>query len=295
VRIGLHALGIGAGAQPEVIRAVASAAEAVGFARLWVGEHVVMVDRSGSRYPYNEAEEIPVPADADWLDPFVCLSFAAAMTSSIELATGILLLPEHHPVVVAKRAASLDLVSGGRFTLGVGVGWSREEFEALGVPFAQRGARTAEYVAALRELWRHDPASFQGEFVSFDSVRVNPKPVRDGHLPVIVGGNSEPALARVARVADGWYGFNLRDLAEVERCLGSLGGHCHAPWPWSIASPDSWGSSSAPAWASSWWSTLPRRTRTPRQSGCGSWGRGGWGPESPRSEAHPAAREFVTT
>jgi len=228
VRIGLHALGIGAGAQPEVIRAVASAAEAVGFARLWVGEHVVMVDRSGSRYPYNEAEEIPVPADADWLDPFVCLSFAAAMTSSIELATGILLLPEHHPVVVAKRAASLDLVSGGRFTLGVGVGWSREEFEALGVPFAQRGARTAEYVAALRELWRHDPASFQGEFVSFDSVRVNPKPVRDGHLPVIVGGNSEPALARVARVADGWYGFNLRDLAEVERCLGSLGGHCHA-------------------------------------------------------------------
>ena len=190
MRVGLHALGIGAGARPEVVAAVARAADAAGFATLWAGEHVVMVDRSASRYPYSDSGEIAVPADADWLDPFVCLSFAAAATRRIGLATGVLLLPEHNPVVVAKQAASLDVMSGGRFTLGVGVGWSAEEFAALGVPFERRGARTAEYVAALRELWGSDHASFAGRFVNFDSIRVYPKPVRDRRLPVVFGGNS---------------------------------------------------------------------------------------------------------
>jgi probable F420-dependent oxidoreductase len=226
VRIGLHALGIGSGAQPDVIRAVACGAEAAGFSRLWVGEHVVMVERPGSRYPYNDAGEIPVPVRADWLDPFVCLAFAAAVTSSIGLATGILLLPEHNPVVVAKQAASLDLLSGGRLTLGVGVGWSREEFDALGVPFARRGARTDEYIAAMRALWRDGPASFAGEFVSFESVHVNPKPVRDGWLPVVAGGNTDRALARAGAVTDGWYGFNLADLDEARRCVAIIRGSC---------------------------------------------------------------------
>lgn len=133
---------------------------------LWVGEHVVMVDRPASRYPYSDDGTISVPAQADWLDPMITLSFAAAASSRIGIATGVLLLPEHNPVVVAKQAASLDRLSGGRLTLGVGVGWSREEFAALGVPFAGRGARTAEYVAAIRTLWRDDIASFDGETVS---------------------------------------------------------------------------------------------------------------------------------
>lgn len=226
MQIGLHALGIGPGAQPEVIRAVASGAEAAGFSRLWVGEHVVMVERSGSRYPYNDAGEIPVPAQADWLDPFTCLTYAAAVSRSIGLATGILLLAEHNPVVVAKQAASLDLLSGGRLTLGVGVGWSREEFDALGVPFARRGARTDEYIAAMRALWREGPASFAGEFVSFDSVHVNPKPVRDGWLPVVAGGNTDRALARAGALADGWYGFNLADVAEASRCVDVIRASC---------------------------------------------------------------------
>ena len=114
------------------------------------------------------------------------LSFAAAATSSIGLATGVLLLPEHNPVVVAKQAATLDTLSGGRLTLGVGVGWSREEFDALGVPFERRGARTEEYVAAMRTLWRDDVASFDGEFVSFDSVRVNPKPLHGRRIPIVL-------------------------------------------------------------------------------------------------------------
>jgi probable F420-dependent oxidoreductase len=225
VRVGLHALGIGTGARPEVIRAVAVAAEAAGFATLWAGEHVVLVDRPRSRYPYSEDGRIAVPAAADWLDPLLGLTFAAAVTSTIGLATGVLLLPEHNPVVSAKQAATLDVLSGGRLTLGVGAGWSAEEFAALGIPFAGRGRRTAEYVAAIRTLWADDVASFSGEFTRFESVRVNPKPVRGRRIPVVVGGNSDRALARVAAFGDGWYGFNLRAAAVAER-VAALAGQC---------------------------------------------------------------------
>jgi alkanesulfonate monooxygenase SsuD/methylene tetrahydromethanopterin reductase-like flavin-dependent oxidoreductase (luciferase family) len=199
MRIGLHALGIGSGARPDVIRAVAVAAEAAGFATLWWGEHVVLVDQPRSRYPYSPDGRIAVPADADWLDPLAGLSFTAAVTSRIGLATGVLLLPEHNPVLVAKQAATLDVLSAGRLTLGVGIGWSAEEFAALGVPFARRGARTAEYVAAMRTLWSADVASFSGD--------------------------SDAALQRVAAFADGWYGFNLAPEAVAER-IGTLAGYC---------------------------------------------------------------------
>lgn len=225
MRVGLHALGIGDGARPEVIRAVATAAEAHGFARLWAGEHVVLVDEPGSRYPYAADGRIAVPAGADWLDPLLALGFAAAVTSRIGLATGVLLLPEHNPVVVAKQAATLDVLSAGRFTLGVGAGWSAEEFEALGVPFARRGARLAEYVAAIRTLWSDDVASFDGEFTRFEAIRVNPRPVRDRRLPIVLGGNSDVALRRAAAVGDGWYGFNLTAAAVAER-IGALAGEC---------------------------------------------------------------------
>ncbi len=226
MRFGLHALGIGPGARPEVIAAVARASEAVGFATLWAGEHVVMVDRSRSRYPYSADGQIAVPATADWLDPFLVLSFAAAVTAEIRIATGVLLLPEHNPVVVAKQAASLDRLSDGRLALGVGVGWSAEEFAALGVPFARRGARTDEYLRAIRVLWRDDVASFAGEFVSFSEIRVNPKPTRDRRVPVIVGGNSDAALRRVARIGDGWYGFNLAGVDAVRERLARLAELC---------------------------------------------------------------------
>ncbi|OBG26603.1 LLM class F420-dependent oxidoreductase [Mycobacterium sp. E3198] len=215
MRLGLHALGIGAGADRAVIDAVASTADDCGFATLWAGEHVVMVDRPASRYPYSDDGVIAVPAQADWLDPMIALSFAAAASSRIGVATGVLLLPEHNPVVVAKQAASLDRLSGGRLTLGVGVGWSREEFAALGVPFERRGSRTAEYVAAMRAVWRDDVASFDGNFVAFDAIRVNPKPLRDRRIPIVVGGNSDAALRRVVAWGDGWYGFNLDGPAAV--------------------------------------------------------------------------------
>ena len=140
--IGLHALGIGTGARTEVITSVAAAAEGAGFATLWAGEHVVMVDRSASRYPYAADGQIAVPADADWLDPMIALTVAAGATDSIRLATGVLLLPEHNPVILAKTAASLDVVSQGRLSLGIGVGWSREEFAGAWRPVRAPGCES---------------------------------------------------------------------------------------------------------------------------------------------------------
>ena len=186
MRVGLHALGIGTGADPDVISTTAIEAERHGFATLWSGEHVVMVDDGASRYPYADDGKIAVPRRRGLARSMITLSYAAAATSTITLATGILLLPEHNPVVVAKQVASLDRLSRGRFKLGVGIGWSAEEFQALGVPFERRGLRTASYVAAMRTLWAQDVASFESEFVSFSSIRVNPKPVQEA-LPVIVG------------------------------------------------------------------------------------------------------------
>ena len=226
MRVGLHALGIGPGADRAVIDAVAKAADDHGFATLWAGEHVVMVDDSASEYPYSDDGKIAVPAVADWLDPLICLSFAAAATTRIDIATGVLLLPEHNPVHVAKQAASLDRLSNGRFTLGIGIGWSREEFDALGVPFAHRAKRTAEYVAAIRTLWRDDIASFSGSFVDFDAIRVNPKPVRDRRIPIVLGGNSDAALRRVVRWGDGWYGFNLDGVGAVADRVELIGQLC---------------------------------------------------------------------
>lgn len=225
IKIGLHVLGIGNGSKPEILAAVAERADQLGFATLWCGEHVVMVDEPRSRYPYSDNGKIAVAPEADWLDPLLTLSFVAARTRRIGLATGILLLPEHSPLLVAKQSATLDVLSGGRFSLGIGIGWSVDEFAALGVPFARRGERTAEYVAAIRQVWAEDVASFRGEFVSFDSVRVNPRPVHGRRLPVIVGGTTDAALRRVAAFGDGWYGFNL-PASEVPDRLRLLADEC---------------------------------------------------------------------
>jgi len=217
VRIGLAAIGIGDGARPATLCATAKGADERGFATLWMGEHVVLFDRQRSKYPYSEGGEFALPATVDWLDPFVALSFAAAVTRTIRLATGICLVPEHNPLFLAKQIASLDRMSGGRFTLGVGVGWMAEEFAALGVPFARRARRTREYITVMRRLWSEDATSFDGEFVHLDAVRSFPKPVQGGRLPVIMGGESRAALARAAEYGDGWYGFNLSPAEAAEK------------------------------------------------------------------------------
>jgi len=225
MRFGLHAIGVGTGADPAVIAAVARAADESGFATLWSGEHVVMVDRPDALYPYSDDGKIAVPTDTDWLDPLVGLSYVAALTTRIRLATGILLLPQHNPLVVAKQTASLDVLSRGRFVLGVGIGWSSEEFAAVGVAFDGRAARTIEYLDVLRAVWRDDVSVYSGEFVRFDAVRSYPKPIRGRRIPVVLGGNSDAALDRVADHGEGWYGFNVPRRQVVDR-VGYLTERC---------------------------------------------------------------------
>lgn len=236
MKVGLFSLGIGTGARPGVIAKTAEAAERLGVSTLWVGEHVVLFDRQDSKYPYSASGEFALPGGADWLDPFITLTFAAAVTKTIRLATGICLVPEHNPVVLAKEVASLDRLAGGRFALGVGIGWSAEEFAALGISFERRADRTREYIEVMQRLWSEEVSSFHGEFVNFDGARSFPKPVRGGKLPIIFGGESAPALRRAADIGNGWFGFNVgpdeagplvkklhamlkangRDLSEVE-------------------------------------------------------------------------------
>jgi probable F420-dependent oxidoreductase len=179
-------------------------AESAGFESLWGGEHVILPSRIESKYPYTTDGKIPAEPDTPIPDPLIWLAFAAAAAPTLRLGTCILIVPQRNPLVLAKELATLDRLSGGRVELGLGVGWLKEEFEALGVPWSRRGARNDEYVAAMRALWRGPEASFHGEFVNFDSVTCSPRPV-NGSIPVIVGGDTDAAIQRVARLADGYF------------------------------------------------------------------------------------------
>jgi len=210
MKIGLLTVGIGKAARPGTIRTLAENCERLGFGTLWAPEHVVLFDRySDSKYPYSDDGAFAAPSTVDWMDPFVALSYAAARTSRIRLATGICLVPEHNPLVLAKVIASIDYLSGGRFALGVGIGWSSEEFAALGIPFERRAQRTREYIEVMRKLWSEEKASYSGDFVQFKDARSFPKPAQKGNVPIIFGGESGPALRRVADYGTGWFGFNL--------------------------------------------------------------------------------------
>src|SRR5436309_13539610 len=197
MKIGFFGIGIGAIVAPRVLRAVAMAAERLGFATLWAPEHVVLVEQYASQYPYSSGR-FPGPPNIPIGDPFTTLAYAAACTSTIRLGTGICLVPEHNPLILGKTAATLDPLSGGRFILGAGVGWLAEEFAALGVPFEHSAARTREYVEIMRKLWTEPTSTHDGQFTGFTGVLSYPKPARAGGIPVWFGGESGPALRRVA-------------------------------------------------------------------------------------------------
>ncbi len=217
MQIGITAVGIGKAAQPGILRAVAENADRLGFGTLWAPEHVVLFDEYASRYPYSQDGRFLAGSTIDLLDPFIGLTYAAAYSSRIRLATGICLVPEHNPLVLAKVVASLDSLSGGRVALGVGIGWSAEEFAALGIPFQRRAQRTGEYIEAMRQLWKQEKASFHGEFVRFEEARCYPKPAQAAGVPIIFGGESLPALKRVARSGNGWFGVNLTPTQAAEK------------------------------------------------------------------------------
>ncbi|MEP5764384.1 MAG: LLM class F420-dependent oxidoreductase [Halieaceae bacterium] len=179
-------------------------AEAAGFESLWGGEHVVMPDSIVSKYPYTPDGKIPAEPDTPVPDPLIWLAFAAAAAPTMRLGTCILIVPQRNPLILAKELATLDALSGGRVELGLGVGWMKEEFDALGVDWARRGARNDEYIEAMRALWAGPHAEFHGEFVDFEPVTCSPRPV-NGNIPILVGGDSDAAIRRAVKIADGYF------------------------------------------------------------------------------------------
>lgn len=205
MKFGLRYCNTGRYVDPAKAVELAQAGEEAGFESLWTVEHTVLPGGYESAYPYSEDgkiaggnNEIPLP------DPIVWMAYVAAATTKIKLASGIIILPQHNPVVLAKQVGTLDHLSGGRIILGIGVGWLKEEFDALGVPFAARGRRTDEYVAAMRELWSARAPTFEGEFVSFKEAYCLPQPVAGG-VPIVIGGDSTYAARRAGRLGDGYF------------------------------------------------------------------------------------------
>ncbi len=203
------------------VKALAVGAEARGFHSIWLGEHVVLFDEYSAEYPYAEDGRIPIGSEHGLLEPFTALSFIAAHTERIRLGTGICLVPQRNPVYTAKEVAAVDYLSGGRIDFGVGVGWLEEEFTALGVPFARRGARCREYLDVISSLWTDDISSYSGEFYDLPPCRQFPKPIQQPGPPLYFGGESDAALRRVADRGQGWYGFNI-GVEETKSCLTRL-------------------------------------------------------------------------
>ncbi len=199
----------GVTADPAWMVDFARHAEAVGFESIYVAEHVVVPAGYESRYPYSPKGRMPLPEDCQIPDPLELLTFLAAVTERIVLATGVLVLPEHNPVLLAKRVATLDVLSGGRARLGIGLGWMREEVEAAGVDFDTRGARADEMIDAMRVLWTDDEPTHDGEFFSFERAISRPQPLRDGGVPIHIGGHSGAAARRAGRMADGFQPLGL--------------------------------------------------------------------------------------
>lgn len=198
----------------EGAAALAEACDRHGVESVWTVEHVVVPSGYESEYPYSRDGRMPGTIDSPIPDPLIWLTWVAAHSSSVRLGTGVLILPQRNPAVLAKEVATLDVLSGGRVELGVGVGWLEEEFGALGVPFADRGRRTDEYVAAMRALWTEGETTFDGSFVRWDGVMSYPKP-HAGSPPIVVGGHSHAAARRAGRLGDGFFPGRQEILADL--------------------------------------------------------------------------------
>jgi probable F420-dependent oxidoreductase len=219
MKIGVQT-GFSGATSPDLIADFGRIAEEAGFHSLWVPEHVVFFREYASRYPYSPDGRIPGNPDGV-MEPLTALTFVAACTERIRLGTGICLVPQRNPIYTAKQVADLDYLSKGRLDFGIGVGWLREEFAALGVPWERRGARTAECIAVMKTLWCDEVSSFHGEFYDLPACLQNPKPAQKPHPPLVFGGESDAALRRVAELGQGWFGYNLTP-GELETHLKRL-------------------------------------------------------------------------
>ncbi len=213
MKFGLFGINMGACSNPESAARVAQAAEAAGFESVWTGEHVVLPD--------PQVAPSPLPPTYPLLDPAVALAFVAAHTKTVKLGTGIIILPQRNPLVLAKELASVDVVSNGRLIFGLGIGYLKPEFDALGIPFDYKGPRSIEYLQAMQAVWTQEQPAYHGRFVSFRGIQALPQPVQKPYPWVVIGGHTTEAFRRAVQYANGWYGFAL-DLDATAKCIAGL-------------------------------------------------------------------------
>jgi probable F420-dependent oxidoreductase len=221
MKFGLMFVNSGPFSNPDLLAHLAQHAEQCGFESLWTVEHVVIPKGYQTPYPYSKDGKIPGGEDVPIPDPLLPLSFAAALTKKIRLATGVMILPQRHPLYVGKEMATLDVLSGGRTILGIGSGWLKEEFDALGLDFHARGARTDEAIKSMRAVWRDNPSSFHGKHFNFGPLMSFPKPVQKGGVPVHIGGHSPAAARRAGRLGDGFFPA-LGDVAKLKELFALM-------------------------------------------------------------------------
>ena len=216
MKIGFFGINFGVAGDVDAMISIAKAAEASGLESVWTGEHVVLPD----------PRVAPSPSDPQtpFLDPAVALSHIAAHTERLRLGTGVIILPQRNPLVLAKELASVDVVSKGRLIFGLGAGYLEPEFRALGAPFEERGAVTDEAIEAIKALWTMEKPAYKGRFFSFEGIDSQPRPVQKPHPPIVVGGMSRSAARRAARYGNGWYGF-LTDIEATARGIEWIHGY----------------------------------------------------------------------
>lgn len=229
VKIGLFGINIGQENLAESLLPLVKQAENIGIESVWTGEHVMIPLEYASRYPYNASGKIDLAPEANFADPLIVLSHVAGQTTTLRLGTGINLLPQSNPLLMAKQVASLDHLSGGRLMLGLGVGWLEEEFRAMGAEFAGRGKRFDDYLAAMKKVWSGEVVEHKSGHLSWSGFKSYPLPRQRPHPPIIIGGHSPAALRRVAKLGDGWFAF-AKDahelagmIAQMARAAGNAG------------------------------------------------------------------------
>ncbi|MGB1685973.1 MAG: LLM class F420-dependent oxidoreductase, partial [Pseudomonadales bacterium] len=206
---------------PEVIGDIGRRAEEIGLDSIWMGEHVVLFDKTETPYPGSADGKLPVPEGGGMLDTVATFGYLAACTKTLRFGTGITLLPQRNPVYTAKEFTTLDWLTGGRIDFGIGVGWCKEEVEACGYDFSTRGRRCDEILEMMQQLWTEPLAEFHGEFYDLEPCRMDPKPLQKPHIPIIVGGHSPAGFKRAAKYGAGWYGFQL-DLENTASIITAL-------------------------------------------------------------------------
>lgn len=204
MKFGLVPVNVGVKAVEQMV-GIAQLAESIGMESVWTFEHVMVPEDYSSKYPYSADGKMGGKPDTNFVDPLIALTTIAANTKTIRLGTGVNIVAQANPMLLAKQAASLDFCSGGRFMLGAGIGWLREEFDAMGVPFEKRGARFDDYMVALRKVWSGEVVEHQSEFINWSGFQSYPVPVQEGGIPIIIGGTKGKIYERVARHGDGWF------------------------------------------------------------------------------------------